>query len=332
MVMEGDAGQGDTTGAGGDVGAGAAATDTTSTGGAGDDAAGSSGDDPPAGDAAAAAYAANYKYKYVDPTGKDAEGEVDDLFKPLIKSADIEKKIRDLHEKGHSLDFIKSGRAKAQQEHTQVSGELAEIKGGLAELRQFVQAGDFDAFFERLQIPPQAVMQYALMKAQYEKMSPEQKQQYDMFVGNRRSVLQLQNQNQFLQQQHANVAVQARTQELATVLARPGITAMVSAYDSMVGNAGAFQAEVIRRGQHAAMTSGQDIPAEAIVADLMAHYKNLVTATAPAAQGTAPAIVQPSNKPALPNIAGKGTSPAKRVPKSIADLRKIGKQLAAAEA
>jgi hypothetical protein len=325
MTIEaGEAGQSGATTTTSDAGAAAPAATTTDAGTAAvtEGAAGSAA--PPA----AAAYTPNFKFKYVDPEGKDVEGEVDDAFKALVKNAEMEKKVRELYEKSHSLDFIKGGRQKAQQTASQVSAELTELKGGIDQLRKYVQAGDFDSFFEALEIPQQRVMQYALQVAQREKMDPAQRQAYDQHTQQRRQMMQLQEQNQTLQQQYTNAAVQARTVELDGVLSRPEVAATASAFDSRVGRPGAFRAEVIRRGQHAFHTQGSDVPAEALVADMLSTFGPLVSPQAPAGMSGAPAMAAPQAKPTLPNIMGKGTSPAKRVPKNLADLRQMAQQAA----
>lgn len=281
--------------------------------------------------AAAAAYSPTYKYKYVDPEGKDVEGELPDWVKPLVKTADFEKQVRELFEKSASLDFIKGGRAKAQTQAAEVGKELGELKAGIESLRKCVQSGDFDSFFEMLEIPQQRILQYALQVAQREKMTPEQRQAYDASVSQRRQLQMLQEQNRSLQDQHTQAAVQARSLELDTVLSRPEVNAMAAAFDGRLGRPGAFRAEVVRRGQHAFYTSGQDVPAETLVAEMMATFGAFVNA-APAASGSAGGVVTPPahGKPTIPNIAGKGASPVKRVPRSIDDLRKIAADMASA--
>lgn len=279
--------------------------------------------------AAVAAYSPNFKYKFVTADGKDSEAEFDDMFKPLVKDAETEKKIRELNEKAHGIDFVKGDRDKIKQTYAQTTQELQGLQNGIQELRTFVQAGDLDSFFGTLEIPEQMVLQWALNKAQVAKLSPEQRAVYDAQVQQRRQMLDLQRQNQNLTQGFVGAQVQARTTELESTLARQEVTAISSAFDTKVGRPGAFRDEVIRRGQHYAVVEKRDVPAETIVMELMAHYGAfLAPATAPAAPA-APTIVQPNAKPVLPNITGKGTSPAKRVFNSIEDLKKRHDELAA---
>lgn len=276
---------------------------------------------------AAPEYTPNYKYKFVNPEGKDTEAEIDDQFKPLIKSADDEKKLRDIFEKSSSLDFIKGTRAQLQQAHHTTTTELNSLKSGIDQLRNFVQNDDFESFFQTLNIPKQKILQYALTVAQYDKMSPEQRQAYDSHINSKRQMMQLQAQNQQLSQNVTHAEVQARTQELDMTLGRPDIAAMVSAIDSK-GGPGAFRNEVIRRGQLYWHQNQQDVPTNQLVSEVIQHYQNFLTPpTAPGGVGS-PAIVQPNVKPVLPNISGRGTSPAKKVPKSIADLQQRARELA----
>jgi hypothetical protein len=272
------------------------------------------------------AYTPNYGYKYVSPEGDDVSGELPDIFKPLVKDADTEKMLRDLHEKSSSLDFIKSGRARAQQEREAAVGELNELKAGLGELRQYVESKDLESFFGALQIPEQLVLEYALAKAQYAQMSPEQRASYDAQVNHNKRMVELERQNRQLQEQYSNATTQAREVELDMVLGRPDVSQVAQAFDMRVGRQGAFKAEVIRRGQHYALTANQDVPAEAVVGELLGLYSPLV---AQAAQpvATVPGMVQASKKPVIPNIAGKGASPVKAAVRSIADLRRRAAEL-----
>lgn len=277
-----------------------------------DGGAGAAGDPPP--------YTPNFNYKFTNAEGKETEQAFEDLFKPLVKTQVEEKRLREMHEKAYGLDFIKADRDRTKQTHQATHAELSELKDGIQHLRTCVANKDFDAFFEALEIPPQAIMQYALMKAQYEKLAPEQRAAYDAQIQQRRQATALQQQNQQLLNGNQQYAVQIRESEMTSVLARPEIAAMVSAFDTRAGRAGAFRDEVIRRGQHAALSTGQDVPAEAIVMEMTALFGNFVTPTAQGG-GAGPAIVQPQTRhPTLPNIDGRSASPVKSGVKTIADL------------
>jgi hypothetical protein len=105
-----------------------------------------------------------------------------------------------------------------------------------------------------------------------------------------------------------------------------------------VGKPGAFRTEVIKRGKmYAAME--QDAPVEQVVSEVLQligwqgqstqaqpNVQNGAgAAAAPAAGAGTPAAGQA--KPTLPNVRGKGTSPAQKVFKSTEELRKHARQM-----
>lgn len=283
------------------------------------------------------AYQPNFKFKYsAVKDGKDeqVEAELDELFKPLVKDADTEKKIRELHEKAYGIDFVKADRARIKETHAAVASELTGLKDSLGQLAGFVRQNDYDSFFQALGIPEKAVMEYALKKAQFAKLPPEQQQAHFAQQAERRRLQELEQQNQHLQQQYQQVAVQTRTQELDMVLARPDYAQAAEAFDRAVGRPGAFRAEVIQRGQYHAAVNQRDLPADAVAQEVLGMIRPFMQ-SAPASQpvSSGAPVVAPAReaKPTLPNIAGKGTSPTRKVVSSLADIKQRAKDLAAQE-
>lgn len=283
-------------------------------------------------DAAAAEYAPNYKFKYTSPETGETEGEIDDVIKPLLKNADVEKKIRELYEKGHGIDFVKASRDTLKQSFAETQQAYETQSTALRTLGVFVQNKDFDSFFEALKIPKQEILQYALQQVQLAKMSPEERAQFDAQRQAQQRTMALQMQNQELTQQFQAMAVQGRESELAGTLAQPEIASMVSDFDQRAGRPGAFRDLVVQKGQHHFFTSGLDVPVQQVVQEVIQLLG--LRPQAPASQAAAPAAggarVGSQGKPVLPNVQGKGgSSPAKRVPRSTEDLRKLANQLAA---
>jgi len=56
-----------------------------------------------------------------------------------------------------------------------------------------------------------------------------------------------------------------------------------------------------------------------------------VVPQAPAQSSQTPGIINQQAKPVIPNVSGKGAAPIKKVPKSIDDLKRMGKELTALE-
>lgn len=321
-------GTGTETGATGDDGAGAGSTGATAD--AGD---GTATDPAAAGvEITESEYAPNYKFKYRALDRSEAEGEFDDALKPLLKNAEVEKKVRELYEKAHGIDFVKADREALKQSFGETQQAYETQSTALRTLGTFVQNKDFDSFFEALKIPKQDILQYALQQVQISKMSPEERAQFDTQRQAQQRTMALQMQNQELTQQFQTMAVQGRENELAGTLAHPEIAPLIADFDQRAGRTGAFRDLVVQKGQHHFFSSGLDVPVGQVVQEVIQLLG--LRPQAPAGQAAAPAAggarVGSGGKPVLPNVQGKGgASPAKKVPRSTADLRNLANQMAA---
>jgi hypothetical protein len=331
MIGEGTQGNATTTPDSGAASTGAATTpaaspDAGGAGGSGDaqaaGAAAAAGVDAAAAAAAAAPFNPNFKYKFLAPDGTKAEKEFDDLFKPVIKSPEHEKMLRDIHERAFGLDFVKSEREKIKTEHAALQAEYGPVKQSLQLVGTLLKNKDYDSVFSMLNIPAQDVLQYALGYIERQK-DPAKLAEYQEAQAYKQRALAAEMQAAQFAQFHEQTATATRTLELDNHLSRQDIEPIVRSFDERCGRAGAFKAEVIRRGKYYAMTQNVDMPVDKVVGEVLALIGN----PAPAALAAQPVAA----KPVLPVIQGKGTSPAKRVAKSTADLRKMAQEMTAAQ-
>jgi hypothetical protein len=260
----------------------------------------------------------NFKFK---AGGKEME--FDDFIRPIIKDADTEKKLREMYEKAHGLPSIKSERDRVLEEYKGLKGEYTGLTEGLDHLSTLVSKKDYHGFFNALGIPEQDVLQYALSRVQYKELPPEQRQQMDAQYQASQRLEYLERANQELLQTYQTQQVSQRSAELEGYLQRPEIAQITSAFDARMGP-GAFKNEVIRRGQYyASLPQAQDITVEQAVNEIMSLVGPVAPQQAPAPQIEPPqAVQQHQMKPVIPNIKGRGTSPAKKIVRSISDLRK----------
>ena len=274
----------------------------------------------------APAYAPNFKFKVLDK-----ELEFDEFIRPAIKDAEVEKKIRDLYERAHGLDSVKSDRQTLRSELTQTKEKMGKTDAALETLGGFVQKGDFDSFFESLNIPKQNILQYALSLVQREQWTPEQKAQWDASRQAQQQAAYYQGQNQELEARQQQFVVQQKEFELANVVSRPELQGIIQAYETGMGSPGAFRQYVIRIGQ-ALEAQGQDVSAEQAVMEAVRHLNavNPQLAVAPVGQ-VAPGTVQPNQKPVIPNIQGRGTSPVRTAVRTMDDLKKLARERVAQE-
>lgn len=274
------------------------------------------------------AYTPNYKFKSM---GK--EQEFDEFVRAAIKDEASEKKIRDIYEKAYGLDHLKTDRQRLKDQTTLQQNEIARHSQVVNNVNHMLATKDYDNLFANvLKIPDDDILRHAKRILDLREMPPEQRQAYEQGVHARHQALELQNQNQYLMQSHEQVAVTARTQELDWTMQRPQISQLATAYDTRVGKEGAFRQAVIERGQYHALVTKRDVSAEEAineVVNFLGGPQNLMPPVQAAPQ-VAPDVGQAqASKPVITNFQGRGTSPTKKVIKSLDDLRKRREELEA---
>lgn len=274
------------------------------------------------------AYNPNYKFKVLDK-----EHEFDDFVKAAVKDQETEKKARELYERAYGLDSVKQDRQTLKGELSSAKEKMARTDQALETLGEYVRGGDFDSFFEALNIPKHNILKYALELVQREQMPPEQKAQWQQSREATMHARTLEAQNQQLESQFQQMQVERRTFELDTAISRPEIAAVVQAYDAGIGSPGAFRDFVIRIGNAAHAAQGVDLSAAQAVEEAMRHLRAVNPSLGqPQAQpqmvaNGGPQVVMPNQKPVIPNIQGRGTSAVKSSFTSFADLKKRGEEL-----
>lgn len=259
-------------------------------------------------------YAPNLSYNV-----RGEEKQFDEWLAPVITSKEQEDAIRDLYTKANGLDILKSSFEERQTQYDEVSGKYNTIQENIKVLQDYVSNNDYGKFFESLNIPKEAVQKWMLSELNYQQMDPEQKQAYDQHWNTVRTNAELARENEQLSTQFQEFQVQQRENELNQILTTPEVNATMQAFDQRMGRVGAFRDEVVRRAQAEAQLTGNDIPAQDAVNQLMQLIGfNGNGAGTPPAQ---PQAVAPEQKPVIPNIQGRGTSPVRKVPKSIDDMR-----------
>lgn len=267
------------------------------------------------------AYTPNFKFKVMDK-----EHEVDEWLRPVIKNADTEKKVKELYEKAYGLDSIKPKHQAIKDELEQAKAKVAQTDQALDILGKYVAENDFDSFFEGLNIPKNKILEYALDLVKREQMSPEQKAQWESSKQAKEAARYYEAENARLQQSQQQFAVQQRTFELDMALNNPEAKVVSDAYNAGMGSPEAFKDYCIQIGQAYAVR-GQDIPATQAVSEAIRHLKAINPSLGVATSANVVPTVQPSQKPVIPNIQGRGTSAVKPAVKSLEDLKKRAKEL-----
>ena len=255
-----------------------------------------------------------------------------------VKDADTEKKIRELYEKAYGLDVVKPRFQETRQAFNELRQEHQQITHDIQELRGFYAKGDFDSFFEKLSIPQEKIFQWVLDKANYNELPPEQRQAMDQQrMANKRAET-VEKQMQQLQSQYQEQISHATQYALDLAIERPEVKTFAQQFDERVGQPGAFRQAVIERGEWAWDKKGVYLTPEQAIQEVfkLAGYVPAAAQPnpAPGAQAVggqkAPAqtvVVQQQQKDVIPNVTGKGTSPAKSRPKNLEDLKKLAAQM-----
>jgi hypothetical protein len=239
-----------------------------------------------------------------------------------IKDAETEKKVKELYEKAYGLDLVKPRFHETREKYQTLESSVKAV--------MTAKEKDLDKFFKLVDLPEEKLLKYVWDKLQYQQLPDDQRQLIERERTAREQAEALEQKYQQAQEMLAHQTVQARTVELRSVLSRPEITTVAQAFDARVGQPGAFEAEVIKRGQLAYYTTGQDIPADQAVQEVLSilgHQAQAPQAQATPAQPPQQQAPQAREKPpVIPAVSGRTTSPAFKAPESIEDLKRLARQ------
>jgi hypothetical protein len=114
-------------------------------------------------------------------------------------------------------------------------------------------------------------------------------------------------------------------------MSKPEVAAVAEAFDQRLGKQGAFREEVIKRGVLAHTTTGQDITPEQAISEVMGIYAAFVQPSQAGQMSPqmTPGAPQGTSKqtPVIPNVGAKNSSPTRKSPKSLDELRQLADQM-----
>lgn len=269
------------------------------------------------------AWTPNWKFK---AAGK--EHEIPEFLRSVVKDADTEKQLKELHEKAYGLDLVKNNyqatQAQLQQFQKTVLPEYKNLKKTVDSVVMYRNNGDLDSVFESIGIPPNVVAQWMYKRLQLQELSPEQRSVYENEQNLRKQNYALQERVQNLSQGHEQNQLQTRAMELQSALAKPEAVAVAESYNSRMAQPDAFWNFVCQQADFMERTSGQRVSAEQAIQQ---SIKILGTSIVPGPAQAGNAAPANPNPPVIPNIAGaRNTSPIKKMARSTDDLRKLAKE------
>lgn len=280
-----------------------------------------------------AAFTPEWKFKVMDK-----EHEIPENFRSLVKDAETQKQVKEIFEKAYGLDHVKQRHQGLQAKFQEVNTAHGQVMGSIQELREHYQRGDFDTFFNRLQIPEEKILQWVINKAQYNQLPPEQRKVLDDKRAAEMRTVELEKQTRTYEQQLQVQQTQAKQFGLQIALEKPDVKQFAQNFDSAAGKkAGDFIREVAEYGEYVwyASQGKVDLTPEQAIQQVMSRYGGFFQSQAPQAPQAAPMAPAPGTPPAtkpLPNLAGRGASSAVAArPKvrSLDDLKKIAASMGA---
>lgn len=288
---------------------------------------------PAQGIAPAPTYAPNFKFKAF---GK--EYEVEPWMQSIIKDADTEKKLKDVLSKAYALDDYKGKYENLYQTHDQTATKYGALNTDVQRVMGFRAKKDYRNFFAALQIPKNEIYEYVQHELSLDEAPPEQRAAYENQVKERERLYSLENENTQVMELYQKMADQARATDINLVMMKPEISSVASALEAKTGKQGAFRDLMVQEAQYVWYSQGKDISAEEAAQLVLGKYGSFLETspagdaqliTAAQANGQATQPIAPQAKPVIPKVPSSGSSPVKKRPKSLDDLRAEGRRLAA---
>jgi hypothetical protein len=271
------------------------------------------------------AYTPNFKFK-----AYEKEYEVDPLFHSLFKDTETEEKIKKLHSKAYAMEGMQEKLGMTRKEYEGYKNQVTPQLKAFEYFDKIVKAKDWDTFFTKLGVPQEEIFGWVEKQLNLAQAPADQRAEYQRNLEMRQQAYIQEEQMRTLTENYNQQATQARMMQLDGLLSRPEVTNYAANWDRVSGNIGAFRQLVIDEAAAAYYATGHDWTAEQAVQHVINKFGKVVSAGGPqAAQAMAQGQQQmaQAQPPVIPHVAGRGTSPVKKVPKSLDDLKKMAAEM-----
>lgn len=275
-------------------------------------------------------YTPNFKYR-----AALEDKEVEDFWRPLIKDKESEERVIKALKKLDGFDQVYESKGKILSEYQTLQKDYESVQDEVTRFNEALSKGDLTSAFRQIGLTDQQIFQWTQQRLQFMEMPPEQRKAIED-----RERLQMQQQmieqekSQY-QKMYEEQAVQTRTLHLDFVLSRPEVAQSADSWDKVMGQ-GAFKNLVISEAKSHFFATNEDLTPDQAVQMVLGKFGKLMSQQRAGMTG-APQMHQPGElanpqtKPVIPNVSGKNASPIKRQAKSIDDIKRITKELEAAE-
>lgn len=245
----------------------------------------------------------------------------DEWALPFIKDKETEDKFREMFSAKHGIDRVKQKRDEYLNQFNEVSQKYQQQDRQIRRLSGYIQNNDLASFQKEVGLTNESILKRAQQILAGMENPELMRAEEDRYSAHKRA-LELEEQKNYYEQNYVQQQVQQREMELEQALARPDVSQVAAQFDARAGRAGAFRDEIIRRGQYYSQFANQDKKVDELLGELMPLFTFPQQPQAPQVQAPAPNVVQaPERKAVIPNVQARGTSPTKKVYKSLDELR-----------
>lgn len=277
------------------------------------------------------AFTPNFKYK-----AALQEKEVEEFWRPLMKDEESAQKVIRALQKLDGFEFVEQSRNNIEKQFKSLQGDYDSQAQVVQRVESSLERGDLSSAFRQLGLRDEDVYRWTQQKLQMMELPAEQRRALEEAENARLERFTYEEQISQNQKLYEDQAVQLRTMQLDFVLSRPEVAQAAHGWDSLMGQSGAFRDLVIQEAQTAFYREKTDLTAEQAAQRVLQKYGNAMKAqqqqsmaqTMSAPQ--APQAMQvgvPQAKPVIPSVTAKGTTPIKKVPRSLEDLHRLRKEL-----
>lgn len=267
----------------------------------------------------------------------DKEYEIPEWVAKNVSNEEEAKELREVYEKAHGIDFIKSKNEHLKTEVNEFKEKYETNENVLKYMDNLVTNKDVANIQKMTRLSDDDILQRAHEILQVKDLTPEQQQAYNNQVEARNQLYQQKLENDRLTAQIGSTQAQSHEQSLNSELSKPEVQEIMNFYDGKLGKVGSFKEKIIgyaanierETGGKTVLTPEQAV--NAILGEVKPFFiPNQATkeeqvpveeAQAPAQPQAMAAQADPRKKPVIPKISGGQKSPAKRVFKSIQDLK-----------
>jgi len=263
-------------------------------------------------------------------TSLKQEYEIPEWAASGVKNEEQAKELKEVYVKAQGVDFLNEKNEKLVTERDSLKNDFESANSTLKYLDHLVNTKDFENIQKMARISDDQVLERAAQILNLKELTPEQQAAYNNQAAQR-------NKNYFAEVENANLRQQVNEQSsqshvglLDQQLVKPDVSEISNFYDSKIGQAGSFRKRVIDTAAKVEWESqGKTVltpeqAVEMVLKEVKPFYSPVQEPVATPAQAmTTPSqpAVDPRTKPTIPTMSGGSKSPAKKVFKSIQDLK-----------